>query len=100
MATASTSIPLPWDTPCPRSCACDPALAKLAKIAELAAKLPEVSECHRITGEDCFLLRVHAAGLDTFEETLDKLLLYGQTTTSIVQSTAVAPRTPGLPKPS
>lgn len=76
-----------------------PGPGQLAKIVKLAQELPEVSECHRITGEDCFLLRVHATGIDTFEQTLDKFLLYGQTTTSIVQSTAVAPRTPGLPKP-
>lgn len=76
-----------------------PGPGQLSKIAELAAELPEVSECHRITGEDCFLLRVHATGIDTFEQTLDKFLLYGQTATSIVQSTTVAPRNPGLPKP-
>lgn len=74
-----------------------PGPGQLPKIAELAATLPQVSECHRITGEDCFLLRVHATGLDTFEETLDQFLLFGQTSTSIIQSTPVPPRTPGLP---
>lgn len=73
-----------------------PGPGQLAKIAELARAIPQVSECHRITGEDCFLLKVHATDLSTFEEVLDKFLLYGQTTTSIVQSTTVAPRTPGL----
>ena len=76
-----------------------PGPGQLPKIAALAQSLPEVSECHRITGEDCFLLRVHATGIDTFEQTLDLFLLYGQTTTSIVQSTPVPPRTPGLPAP-
>ena len=37
-----------------------PAPRELSKVAELAASLPQVSECHRITGEDCFLIRVHA----------------------------------------
>ncbi|WP_033373152.1 Lrp/AsnC family transcriptional regulator [Glaciibacter superstes] len=73
-----------------------PGPGQLAKIAELARSIPQVSECHRITGEDCFLLKVHATDLSTFEVVLDKFLLYGQTTTSIVQSTTVAPRTPGL----
>jgi len=77
-----------------------PGPGQLPKIAALAASLPQVSECHRITGEDCFLLRVHATGIDTFEEVLDRFLLHGQTTTSIVQSTPVPPRTPGLPTPS
>jgi Lrp/AsnC family leucine-responsive transcriptional regulator len=73
-----------------------PGPGQLPKIAELARSLPQVSECHRITGEDCFLIKVHAADVGSFEETLDRFLLHGQTTTSIIQSTPVPPRTPGL----
>ncbi|MFI6344503.1 Lrp/AsnC family transcriptional regulator [Streptomyces sp. NPDC050560] len=73
-----------------------PGPGQLPRIIELARRLPQVSECHRITGEDCFLLKVHAPDVGAFEETLDRFLLYGQTTTSIIQSTAVPPRTPGL----
>jgi Lrp/AsnC family leucine-responsive transcriptional regulator len=69
-----------------------PAPGQLPKIAELAAGLPEVSECHRITGEDCFLVKVHAAAIEDLEATLDRFLLYGQTTTSIVVSSPVPPR--------
>lgn len=69
-----------------------PAAGQLRKIAELAAELPQVTECHRVTGEDCFLIKVHAAALDELEEVLDRFLLYGQTTTSIVVSTPVPPR--------
>jgi len=29
------------------------------KISALAQQIPEVVECHRITGEDCFILKVH-----------------------------------------
>jgi Lrp/AsnC family transcriptional regulator, leucine-responsive regulatory protein len=73
-----------------------PGPGQLPKIAELARSLPQVSECHRITGEDCFLIKVHAADVGSFEEILDRFLLHGQTTTSIIQSTPVPPRTPGL----
>jgi len=73
-----------------------PGPGQLPKIVELAQSLPQVSECHRITGEDCFLMKVHATDLNTFEEVLDRFLLHGQTTTSIIQSTPVPPRTPGL----
>ncbi len=69
-----------------------PAPGQLPKIAELAAGLPEVSECHRITGEDCFLIKVHAAAIEDLEATLDRFLLYGQTVTSIVVSSPVPPR--------
>jgi Lrp/AsnC family leucine-responsive transcriptional regulator len=68
-----------------------------AKIADLAAGLPNVSECHRITGEDCFLIKLHAATIESLTETLDKILLCGQTVTSIVHSSPVPPR--ALPVP-
>jgi Lrp/AsnC family leucine-responsive transcriptional regulator len=60
--------------------------------------IPEVTERYRITGEDCFIMRVYAPAIDEFEAVLDKFLLYGQTTSSIVRSTAVPPRS--LPLPS
>jgi Lrp/AsnC family leucine-responsive transcriptional regulator len=48
-----------------------------------------VSECHRITGEDCFLVKVHAPTITDLETVLDQILVYGQTITSIVQSSPV-----------
>jgi Lrp/AsnC family leucine-responsive transcriptional regulator len=69
-----------------------PTAGQLPKVAELAARLPQVTECHRITGEDCFLLKLHAAAMEQVEEILDQFLLYGQTVTSIVVSTPVPPR--------
>ncbi len=74
-----------------------PGPRQLTKIAELAAGLPNVSECHRITGEDCFLIKLHAATIESLTETLDKILLYGQTVSSIVHSSPVPPR--ALPVP-
>jgi len=75
-----------------------PMPGKLPKIAELAASLPQVIECHRITGEDCFILKVGLDSLDNLDYILDQFLAYGQTTTSIVQSTPVPPRYLPLPR--
>jgi Lrp/AsnC family transcriptional regulator, leucine-responsive regulatory protein len=74
-----------------------PIPGQLPKVAELARKLPQVVECHRVTGEDCFIMKVHLLGLDQIDKVLDQFLIYGQTTTSIVQSSPVPPR--GLPLP-
>jgi Lrp/AsnC family transcriptional regulator, leucine-responsive regulatory protein len=70
----------------------------------LAQQTPQVSECHRVTGDDCFLLKVHAfllkvhaAGIAELEPVLDRFLLLGQTTTAVVVATVVAPRTPTPP---
>src|SRR3954468_21228068 len=41
-----------------------PAPRQLDRIPELAAQIPEVGECLRITGEDCFLVTVHLRSID------------------------------------
>lgn len=71
----------------------------LPKIAQLAAEIPEVTECYRITGEDCFLAKVHAPALERLEEILDRFLVYGNTTTSLVVSAPVPRRHLPLPGP-
>jgi Lrp/AsnC family leucine-responsive transcriptional regulator len=70
-----------------------PAATQLKRIAEIARETPEVVECFRITGEDCFLMKVHLRSIDELEEILDRFVSFGQTTTSLIQSTPV-PRRP------
>jgi Lrp/AsnC family leucine-responsive transcriptional regulator len=72
----------------------------LPKISALAKRIPEVVECHRITGEDCFILKVHLPEIASLDQVLDRFLVHGQTTTSIVQSSPVPPRSLPLPAPS
>ncbi|MEH1127328.1 Lrp/AsnC family transcriptional regulator [Micromonospora sp. CPCC 206061] len=71
-----------------------PGPGQLPKIAELAARTPQVSECHRISGEDCFLLKVHVPTIEDLEAVLDQFLIHGQTHSSFVVATPVPPRTP------
>jgi Lrp/AsnC family transcriptional regulator, leucine-responsive regulatory protein len=74
-----------------------PGPGQLPKIARVAHETAQVVECHRITGEDCFLLKIHAPSIGEIEEILDRFLLFGQTTTSIVVSTPVPVRPLPLP---
>ena len=69
-----------------------PAPRELKKVAELAQRTPEVVECHRITGDDCYLMRLWVRDVIHLEEIIDRFAPYGQTTTSIVQSSPVLPR--------
>ena len=69
-----------------------PAPRELPKVAELAGRTPEVVECHRITGEDCFFMKLHVRDVEHLEEVIDDFALYGQTTTSIMQSSPVPRR--------
>lgn len=69
-----------------------PGPGQMDRIVDLARRTPEVSECHRISGEDCFLLKVHVAAIPDLEAVLDGFLVHGQTTSSFVVSTPVPPR--------
>jgi Lrp/AsnC family leucine-responsive transcriptional regulator len=64
-----------------------PGPGQLSKIADLATRTPGVSECHRISGEDCFLLKVHVPAIEALEDILDRFLIHGQTTSSLIVST-------------
>ncbi len=70
---------------------------QLPKIVELARRVPYVEECHRVTGEDCFVLKVHLPAVDQLDGLLDMFLAYGSTTTSIIQSSPVEPRPLPIP---
>ena len=69
-----------------------PAPRQIPKVAEVAQQTPEVFECHRVTGEDCFYMKVHVASVEHLEEVIDRFTPYGQTTTSIIQSSPVVER--------
>jgi Lrp/AsnC family transcriptional regulator, leucine-responsive regulatory protein len=73
-----------------------PTAGQMSRIVQLARDCAEVSECHRISGEDCFLLKVHVRALGDLETVLDRFLVYAQTTSSLIVSTPVPPR-PVLP---
>ncbi len=74
-----------------------PMPGQLSKIAALANELPQVVEAHRVTGEDCFIIKAYIKALENLDQLLDRFLAFGQTTTSIVQSSPVLQR--GLPVP-
>jgi Lrp/AsnC family leucine-responsive transcriptional regulator len=52
-----------------------------------------VVECHRVTGDDCFLLKVRAASIPHLETIINQFAPYGDVATSIVLSSAVTRRT-------
>jgi Lrp/AsnC family transcriptional regulator, leucine-responsive regulatory protein len=64
----------------------------LRLIPGIAREVPNVTECYRITGEDCFFFKVYLRSIDDLEPILDLFTPHGRTTTSIVHSTPVPPR--------
>jgi Lrp/AsnC family transcriptional regulator, leucine-responsive regulatory protein len=69
-----------------------PAPREIAKVAALAQETPEVVECHRITGEDCFFMKAYVRDVEHLEEVIDRFVVFGQTTSSIMQSSPVPGR--------
>jgi Lrp/AsnC family transcriptional regulator, leucine-responsive regulatory protein len=69
-----------------------PAPRQLAAVAQLARDTPEVVECHRVTGDDCYVMTAWVRDVTHLEEIIDTFAQYGQTTTSVMQSSPVVRR--------
>lgn len=63
-----------------------------SKITAVVKSLPEVVECHRGTGADSFIMKVHVRSVEHLESLIDRLTPYGTTSTSIVLSSPVQRR--------
>ena len=61
-------------------------------VAETARQSGEVVECHRVTGDDCFVVTAYVRDVEHLEELIDRFTPHGQTTTSIMQSSPVPRR--------
>ena len=64
----------------------------LRLIPGIAREVPNVTECYRITGEDCYFMKLYLPSIDDLEPVLDLFTPHGRTTTSIVHSVPVPPR--------
>jgi len=69
-----------------------PTSTGLHQIPQTARDTPEITECYRVTGEDCYIMKLYLRSMDDLEEILDRFTPYGRTTTSIVHSTPIARR--------
>ncbi|MBS0976025.1 Lrp/AsnC family transcriptional regulator, partial [Serratia rubidaea] len=68
----------------------------LKKVEQMVAAIPEVVECDKVTGEDCFIIRLAARSLEQLDQILDRLAEQAQSNTSIVKTTPVKRRLPPL----
>ena len=68
----------------------------LQKVADILRAMPEIVECDRITGEDCFIARARIQSVDDLEKLIDQVIPYAMTNTSIIQSSPVKRRLPPI----
>jgi Lrp/AsnC family leucine-responsive transcriptional regulator len=62
-------------------------------VLDIVRDMPEVVECHSITGEDCVVVKVVAPSVRALEAVISRLALGGVTSTSLVLSSPIARRT-------
>jgi Lrp/AsnC family transcriptional regulator, leucine-responsive regulatory protein len=73
-----------------------PAPGQLQKVVALLRALPDIVECDRITGEDCFIARAHLSSVEELEKLIDQIIPYAMTNTAIIQSSPVKRRLPPI----
>jgi len=72
-----------------------PHARQIPRVAQIAADTREIVDCKRITGDDCFLMHLYVRDVQHLEDVIDRFTPFGQTTTSIVQSSPFPAR--GVP---
>ena len=77
-----------------------PIPGQLRKVADILRGLPEIVECDRVTGEDCFIAKAHLRDVGDLEKLIDQIIPYAMTNTSIIQSSPVKRRLPPFGRPS
>lgn len=76
-----------------------PTPGQLPKVADILRGLPEIVECDRVTGEDCFIARAYVRTVGDLERLIDKIIPFAMTNTSIIQSSPVERRLPPIAAP-
>lgn len=62
------------------------------RLGRVLADCPEVIEAHHVTGDDCYVCKVHVSSVAHLERFIGEVVLHGSTTTSVVLSSPVARR--------
>ena len=61
-------------------------------VAEAASASPAVLEVHRVTGDDCYVLKVAVRDVGALEAEVDRYVRFGRVTTSVVLTTVAERR--------
>ncbi|MEM6434894.1 MAG: Lrp/AsnC family transcriptional regulator [Cyanobacteria bacterium P01_D01_bin.115] len=73
-----------------------PLPGQLSKVVAMIQAIAAIVECDRVTGDDCFIAKVHVRSTDELEHMIDQFMPYAQTNTSLIQSSPVKRRLPPL----
>jgi len=71
-----------------------PLPGKLQVVEKLLEQTPEVCECDKITGDDCFVVRLFVRSIEQLDQLLDRITDKAETNTAIVKRQVVRRRAP------
>lgn len=69
-----------------------PLPGEMQNMIEAIKKTPQIVSCDRISGDDCFIARAHVRDVLEMEAVIDRIVPFGATNSSIVQSAPIPPR--------
>lgn len=69
-----------------------PLPGEMANMIEAIQDTPQIVTCDRVSGEDCFVARAHVRDVAEMEAVIDRIVPFGATNSSIVQSSPVEER--------
>ncbi len=73
-----------------------PLPGKVHIVQQLLEDVAEICECHKVTGEDCFVALVAARSMKQLDDIVDGISEKAETNTAIVKSQPIARRLPPL----
>ncbi|MHC6226588.1 Lrp/AsnC family transcriptional regulator [Pseudomonas sp. X10] len=73
-----------------------PLPGQLQEVERQIIAIPEFTECDKVTGEDCFIARLHVRTMEQLDSLLDKLNVHAETNTAIIKKTSVRRRLPPM----
>nr|WP_295883222.1 Lrp/AsnC family transcriptional regulator [uncultured Devosia sp.] len=73
-----------------------PLPGKLHIVQRLIEDIPQITECDKVTGDDCFVARLQMRSIEQLDEILDRIADKAETSTAIVKAQPVKRRLPPL----
>lgn len=61
-------------------------------VERLIADIPEISECDKVTGDDCYVARLHVRSVEQLDRIVDSIADNAETSTAIVKARTVKRR--------
>jgi Lrp/AsnC family leucine-responsive transcriptional regulator len=68
------------------------------QVLAVASEMPEIVECHRVTGNESYVMKVAVPSVEDLERVIRQIEPYGRTTTALILSSPITQRVVGPPE--